>query len=369
MHSVEVHALRTRQAGIEVFATFLPGARILEVAEICRIGRGSSGDVVGFQRPEIREHVRRIADYLDAGQVLFPNAVILALAPGVRFAAKRGTKNQAADSGSEAGVLSIPVRPGRKSAWIVDGQQRALALAQTQAGDLQVPVIAFVSGDLAIHREQFILVNKARPLDRRLIDELLPSVGTVTSRDLAPRRVPSALCAALADASNSPFKGLVRRPSNAPDSAVIMDSSLTGLMRRSLQDPRGALAAHVRPDGSADMEAMHGVMVAYWSAVRDVFPEAWGRPPDRSRLMHAAGLAAMGVLMDQVVSRLAPASDVYCVTRRLLEGMAPFCRWTEGRWDALDREWNDIQCTQRDIRALSNFLIVLERGAAQAAAA
>ncbi len=368
-YSVDVHAVRTRQAGVDVYAAFLPGSRVLEVAEISRIGRGSAGDVIGFQRPEIREHVRRIAEYLGSGQVLFPNAVILALAPGARFNAKRGTKNQAADEASEGGILSIPVRPGRKSAWIVDGQQRALAMALVPGAAVQVPVIAFVSGDLATHREQFILVNKARPLDRRLIDELLPSVGSVLPRDLAPRRVPSVLCASLAEAPGSPFRGIVRRPSEAPAGAVITDSSLTNLMRRSLQDPRGALAAHLAPDGSADVDAMHRVMVSFWSAVRDVFPDAWGLPPDRSRLMHAAGLAAMGVLMDQIVSRLAPATDVYAEARDVLERIAPLCRWTEGRWEALNRGWDEIQCTQRDVRGLSNLLVALERGAARPAAA
>lgn len=369
LYSVDVHAILTRQGGTDVYALFLSGSRILEMADICRIGRGSDGEILGFQRPEIRAHVRRIADYLDRGEVLFPNAIILALAPGARFNAKRGTKNSGTDAATSSGVLSIPVRSGRKAAWIVDGQQRALALAQSRGAELQVPVIAFVSGDLAIHREQFILVNKARPLDRRLIDELLPSVGSVLPRDLSARRVPSALCAILNESPGSPFHQLVRRPSGATAAAVVTDSSLTGLMRRSLQDPRGALAAHVSADGSADLDAMYRTLVSFWSAVRDVFPDAWGLPPDRSRLMHAAGLGAMGVLMDQVVARSAPTRDLYAAVRDVLERIAPHCHWTEGRWSTLDRAWNDIQCTPKDVRGLSNLLVSLERDASRAVAA
>jgi len=366
--AIDVHAVRTSQAGMDVYAMFLPGARVLEIADIARI-RQVDGEIAGFQRPEIRAHVRGIAEYLDRGAVLFPNAIILALAPGAKFKAKRGTKNRSADATSASGLLSIPVRPGRKVAWIVDGQQRALALAQTRGADLPIPVIAFTSADLAVHREQFVLVNKARPLDRRLIDELLPSVGPLLPRDLSARRVPSALCAILNDAPDSPFHGLIKRPSFSAPSAVVMDSSLTNLMRRSLQDPRGALAAQVAPDGSADLDAMYRVMVAFWSAVRDVFPDAWGLAPDRSRLMHSAGLAAMGVLMDQVMTRSAPGSDGYAAARTVLERIAPDCRWTEGRWEALDRAWNDIQCTPKDVRALSNFLVGLERDVTRLVAA
>lgn len=365
-----VPAVRTRQGTAEVFAFMVPGVRLLEIAEISRIGRDDSGVVSGFQRPEIRAHVKGITEYLDQGAVLFPNAVILALAPGVRFVASRGPKPAGAEVVGASGWLTIPLRTSRKAAWIVDGQQRALALAEVSDARLPVPVVAFISGDLAVHREQFILVNKARPLDRRLIDELLPKVGAVLPRDLAARRVPSVLCDALTSTPGSPFHNLVRRPSHEPPGAVVIDSALINLMRRSLQDPRGALAAHMGADGSPDLDAMYRTMVAYWCAVRDVFPEAWGLPPDRSRLMHAAGLTAMGVLMDQIMTRLLPVEGAQAGAHTVLERIAPHCRWTSGRWEALGgRVWNDVQCTTKDVRQLSNLLVALERDAARFQAA
>lgn len=366
---LSVRALQTHQGDVEVFAFFLPSARLLEIAEISRIEQSSSGGITGFQRPEIRSHVRNIVEYLDRGAVLFPNAIILALAPGARFSAARGTKPNAADRSSQAGTLSIPLRPGRKAGWVVDGQQRTLALAETDNAGLAVPVIAFVSGDLAVHREQFILVNKAKPLSARLIDELLPEVGSVMTRDISARRVPSALCAALNSTTGSPFQGLIRRPSFDAPGAVITDSSLIRMMCKSIQDPRGALASYVAPDGSADMDAMYRLLVAFWSAVRDAFPRAWGLPPEKSRLMHAAGIEAMGVLMDQIMTRASQRSDSYQAARAVLESISSACRWTEGRWESLDRDWNDIQCTSKDVRVLSNFLVTLERRAARMVAA
>ncbi|AEG49599.1 DGQHR domain protein [Sphingobium chlorophenolicum L-1] len=366
--AIHVHALSTRQGGIDVYAFFIRGDRILEIADIARIGRDDKAEIAGFQRPEIKAHVRQIADYLNQQDVLFPNAVILALAPGAHFAGKRGTKNRKADAGSEAGVLSIPVRTGRKAGWIVDGQQRALALGQSGCSDLPVPVIAFVSGDIAVHREQFILVNKAKPLDRRLIDELLPSVGTLLPRDLVARRVPSALCKILNDSSDSPFHKLIRRPSEAGGGAIVTDSHITNLIRRSINDPRGSLALHTLPDGRADVDGMYRVIADFWWAVREVFPAAWGLPPERSRLMHGAGLAAMGVLMDQVMSR-ADDGNGRTYASDVLRRIAPHCHWTSGRWAALDRNWNDIQCVSKDIRALSNLLIAIERDTARLEAA
>jgi DGQHR domain-containing protein len=358
-----------RQSGKELFSFFIQGARILELADIARLKNSVGSEIEGFQRPEIKAHVKAIADYLSGDDVLFPNSIILAIASDAKFAQKRGTKNALVDGASEVGVLSIPIRTGRKSAWIVDGQQRALALAESGVPDLFVPVVAFVSSDISVHREQFILVNKARPLDKRLIDELLPTVGMLLPRDLSARRVPSLLCAALADTPGSPFHRLVKRPSHAYPSAVVNDSTLINLMKRSLQDPRGALAAHVDTDGTADTDAMYRLLVSFWNAVKDVFPQAWALPPDRSRLMHSVGLTAMGVLMDQIMTRAGNFAGDYAAAKAVLTRIAPYCRWTEGRWEALDRGWNDLQSTTKDQRLLSNYMIQLERDGSRASAA
>lgn len=366
---LRIRAIRTKQAGADVYAFFLPGARITEIAEISRLAVGEDGGIEGFQRPDIRSHVRNIVNYLDRGAVLFPNAIIIALSPNVRFTAARGTKPDHLEEIGEAGTLTLPSVAGKKIGWIVDGQQRSLALAETANQDLPVPVIAFVSADIGVHREQFILVNKAKPLSPRLIDELLPEVGAELSRDLSVRRVPSILCNILNTAEASPFYGLIKRPSTASNTAVVTDSALLKTIKRSIQDPRGALALHTTADGHADLDQMFRAFTTFWNEVREIFPNAWGLPPERSRLMHAAGIEAMGILMDQVLSRVMPHEDPQPIIRATLHRIAPHCHWISGRWDNLDRAWNDIQCTPKDIRALSNFLLSLERSSYRRAAA
>lgn len=369
MDSLVVRAIRTRQAGTDVYAFFVPGIRLLEIAEISRISQDGSRAIAGFQRPEIRSHVSGIVEYLSRGSVLFPNAIILALAPGIRFTAARGSKPKSVDSNSDVGTLSVPIHPNRKAGWIVDGQQRTLALAEASNPSLSVPVIAFVSPDISVHREQFILVNKAKPLSRRLIDELLPEVGTFLPRDLSIRRAPSALCASLNNQQDSPFYRLIRRPSLESADAIITDSSIVKMLRRSIQDPRGSLASHTDLDGSADLEEMYHLVVSYWTAVKDVFPEAWGIPPTQSRLMHAAGIEAMGILMDQIMSRAMLRDQRHALARSILEKLAPACRWTAGEWESIGRAWNEIQYTPQDVRLLSNLLISLERDATRSVAA
>jgi DGQHR domain-containing protein len=294
--------------------------------------------------------------------VLFPNAIILAISPRARFTQSRGEKPGGDVRSCEAGTLRIPLpSDGSKAAWIVDGQQRSIALSQAQNKSFPVPVVAFVSEELSVHREQFILVNKAKPLDPRLINELLPEVDTAFPRDLSSRKIPSELVNLLQSSPDSPFQGLIRRLSEDSATAVVTDSALIKAIRNSINSALGSLAPYkATGDCPADVDAMYKALVAYWSAVRSVFPEAWGRPSTESRLMHSAGIEAMSLLMDRIMSRAAPGTDLQLHATEALTRIAPHCRWTSGRWPELQREWNEIQNIGRDIKLLSSHLARLD---------
>jgi DGQHR domain-containing protein len=360
--SVVVRALRTTQGvGLSVYAFFIRGSDIVRIADISRIERDDADVLKGFQRPEIRNHVKGIVDYLNQGKVLFPNAIILALSPQIAFSASRGTKPSGDAGLGEAGTLTIPVfEEGKRAAWIVDGQQRSLALSQAIDRTIPVPVIGFVSDSLEVQREQFILVNKAKPLPTRLINELLPETGgLLLPRELTARKIPSEICTLLNRDPTSPFHQLIRRASDrGPSRAVITDTAVIAMIRNSLNNPLGALSPFKSSakDG-ADIESMYRVLVTYWTAVRDVFSDAWALDPKESRLMHSAGIEAMGVLMDRIYARLSTQDvDGKAIKRELLK-VAPACRWTKGTWDSLGIAWNEIQSTSRDIKRLQETLV------------
>ncbi|MEJ8827117.1 DGQHR domain-containing protein DpdB [Variovorax humicola] len=361
-NEIVVRALHTTQGeGLDVYAFFIKGADIVKVADISRVDRDESDALKGFQRPEIRSHVKGIVDYLNQGDVLFPNAIILAMSPQVRFTASRGTRPTGDEGLAQSGTLTIPVNEaGERVAWIVDGQQRSLALAQVNNRGVAVPVVGFVSDNLELQRQQFILVNKARPLPTRLINELLPETsGIQLPKDLSARKVPSEICNFLNRDPDSPFFKLIKRPSDRGGSeAIVTDTAVITMIRNSMNNPLGALApykASVR-DG-ADLASMYRLLLNFWSAVKAVFPEAWGRDPRQSRLMHSAGIEAMGVLMDRIYARFSGTEGTYDAVKKELERVAPACRWTEGTWEALGVAWNEIQSTPRDIKKLQDALV------------
>jgi DGQHR domain-containing protein len=361
---IVVRALHTTQGGgLDVYAFFIRGADIVRVADISRLGRDGNEGLRGFQRPEIRSHVKGIVEYLNQGPVLFPNAIIMAMSPAVHFAASRGTRPTGDEAIAQSGTLTIPLyEEGKRVAWIVDGQQRSLALAQAENREIAVPVVAFISDRLDVQREQFILVNKAKPLPTRLIDELLPETGgLLLPRELSLRKVPSELCDLLNRDPASPFFQQIKRPSDgaASGTAVVTDSAVINMIRNSINNPLGALATfRLTSNGreGTDLESMYRMLVTFWTAVRSVFPEAWGKDSRQSRLMHSAGILAMGVLMDRIYARISTQGNVQIVEQELRK-VAPACRWTAGTWEGMNVAWNEIQNTTRDIRRLQTSLV------------
>jgi DGQHR domain-containing protein len=359
---IVVRALHTIQGeGLDVYSFFIRGGDIVRIADISRVERDSADALKGFQRPEIRSHVKGIVEYLNQGNVLFPNAIILAMTPEVHFVASRGTKPYGDEGIARAGTLTIPIyHEGKRVAWIVDGQQRSLALAQAANQKVAVPVVGFVSDSVMVQREQFILVNKAKPLPTRLINELLPETGGILlPRDLSARKVPSEICGLLNRDPASPFFRLIKRPSNPnPPGAVITDTAVITMIRNSMNNPLGALSPFKSGTREgADVESMYRLLVTFWSAVKIVFADAWGKDPRHSRLMHSAGIEAMGVLMDRIYARLSGGDEDGKVVQQELEKVAPACHWTKGTWESLGVAWNEIQSTPRDIRKLQDALV------------
>jgi DGQHR domain-containing protein len=342
-----------------VFA--LTGEQLWNIASIDHISRTDSGKLIGYQRGAIKRHVRGIVEYLNSGSVLLPNSLIVALRSSVRFRKGSGTGKSATSAGTLR--IPLPMNGDAKPGWIVDGQQRAVALSLARHRNLLVPINAFVADDVSVQREQFLRVNSVKPLPRGLATELLPEIDSVLPQHLAKRRAPSALCDMLNHDPESPFRGMIRRaslPSNKGTSATVSDTTLVQVLQDSLATPAGCLFAYRNlATGEVDWDGARRVLLVYWAAVQRVFPDAWGLPPTRSRLMHSVGLRAMGRLMNRLMASVDPTSPQAArQVRRELERIAPVCHWTQGSWVELGGlRWNELQNVPAHVRMLSNLLV------------
>jgi hypothetical protein len=180
---------------------------------------------------------------------------------------------------------------------------------------------------------------------------------------MAARKIPSAICDWLNQSDESPVQNLIKRastPESERKKAVITDTSVVKMIEESLSSPSGCLFPYRNiASGETDFDGICKVLVAFWTSVREVFPDAWGKPPAKSRLIGGVGIRAMGRLMDRIMPgiKLENKNAVNQIKKEIGR-IADVCRWTSGRWEDLDGlKWNELQNVPRHVHVLSNYLI------------
>src|SRR4051812_31972679 len=298
-------ALEIQQSeGTTLYAFAADGKQVPLFAAVSRLSRDDEATVTGYQRPEVVSHVASIRQYLESASPMLPNSIVVAFDERVRFEA---AKTRSPTVYSRLGVLVIPVderhTEAEKPGWIVDGQQRTAAIREARIDEFPLCVTAFITSSQEDQRAQFILVNSTKPLPKGLIYELLPSTDAALPVALQRKRFPSYVLDRLNYDRDSPLRQLVRTPTT-PD-GIIKDNSVLRMLENSLYD--GALYQFRDPEtGEGDVEAMLRLVKDYWCAVRDTFPDAWGLPTRRSRLMHGVGIVSLGFVMDAIADECSP---------------------------------------------------------------
>ncbi|PPQ34678.1 DGQHR domain-containing protein [Rhodoblastus acidophilus] len=346
--------------GLPVF-TF--AARAVDVARFARIeraGRDDGGMLQGFQRPQIAGHIREIRDYLEKPTAILPNPIVVAFTGSVTLEPLLPMDG----AESRFGRLTIDVASGPPG-WIVDGQQRFTALSEMRGREFEVLVSGFICDSLEELQRQFILINNTRPLPKALVYELLPQVGDLPHR-MSNRSQAALVTEALNYRPESSLRGMIRQQTNPK--GVIRDTVLQRVIMNSLSD--GALRLFADDNRLLLDRGVH-LISEFFHAVRHVFAEDWeGKTPKTSRLVHGAGIVAMGYVMEALhVSTGSENRDSFARGLRLIK---PRTAWSEGEWQFGDerRRWNGLQNVPSDIRQLSFYLVAeLKRSLAEVEAA
>jgi DGQHR domain-containing protein len=353
-------ALEVKQGPRRVLYSFAVDGKVLPAfTTVSRLHRDDDAEIGGYQRPEVLSHIAEIRDYLESRDPMIPNAIVVAFDSRVHF---EPSDVQPIEGGySRLGTLVVPIEedlpPEERPGWIVDGQQRAAAIRDANVGRFPICVTAFITESANEQREQFILVNSTKPLPKGLIYELLPATEARLPSALERRRFPAFLLHRLNQDDDSPLRGLIQTPTNP--AGRVKDNSILKMLEYSLSD--GALYGLSRSSSERDVERMLHLLKSYWTAVAEVFPSAWGLPARKSRLMHGAGVVAMGFIMDAIVDRYRRSGVPSC--GQFVENLKPLknlCRWTEGEWVFAGknrRQWNELQNTPNDIELLVDHLL------------
>ncbi len=313
-------------------------ADVLRFASIERIGRDEQGELNGFQRPQVAAHIREIRDYLEKPNSVLPNPIVVAFTDRVKTE----------DLGDGLVRLSIDMSKGAPG-LVVDGQQRLSALAEVDR-NFQIFVSVLICRDEAELRRQFVLINNTKPLPKSLIYELLPTVDELPPR--LSRRSTAADITARLNFEKTALEGRIKQHTQ-PDGMiadtvmqkVIMESLTNGVMRELIRGPKG-IGRCVK------------IVSNFFEAVKTTFYHDWhGHKPATSRLLHGAGIQAMGDVMEVLAQR----NDARSVEefREGIECLKGKTAWTSGEWnfDGETRRWNSLQNVNRDVALLKHYLV------------
>jgi len=337
------NAVCAQQSDEHVVLSFAArAADVFRFATIDRIGRDAQGELSGFQRPQVAAHIREIRDYLEKPNAVLPNPIVVAFTDRVHV------------EHLEGGIARLRVEMSEGApGLVVDGQQRLSALAEVDR-DFQVFVSALICRDEAELRRQFVLINNTKPLPKSLIYELLPTVDDLPPR--LSRRSTAADITARLNFENTSLQSYIKQHT-MPDGMIadtviqkiIMESLTNGVLRELIRGPKG-------------VERCVRLVSNFFEAVKKTFPEAWhGQKPATSRLLHGAGVQALGDVME-VLAQRAEARTVE-EFREGIECLKGRTAWTEGEWnfDGEIRRWNSIQNVNRDVALLKHYLVGVVR--------
>ncbi len=333
-----------QSAHARVFTFAATAAEIIATCEITRAGRSSSGKLFGFQRPQVAGHIQEIQDYIKSPRAVLPNSIVVGFFSGAKTMALRNGLTE----------LTISTANG-KPGFVIDGQQRLTALLQSGREDFQLFVSCVLCENERDLRQQFILINNTRPLPKSLIYELLPGIKEPPKR-LGSRGFASALTQRLNFDDSSSLKGTIVMHTN-PD-GVIRDTAIQKVIINSAE--HGAIREH--NNGTTRADFGFELVSNYFQAVKDVFPDAWHKhTPRTSRLVHGAGIVAMGYVMETIYSRSGTPS--YRSFVKALEPLRKHVAWTSGKWRFPGEvvKWDQIENTSRQVQKLTFHLVGLAK--------
>jgi hypothetical protein len=166
------------------------------------------------------------------------------------------------------------------------------------------------------------------PAAEDAIYELLPTVDGGLPKRLSDRTIAADLTARLNHDPVSSLRGQINQHTNP--SGIISDTAVQKVILNSLSD--GALRQLAGRQQALDRCSR--LLSDFYGAVQYVFADAWAyHTPRTSRLVHGAGVVAMGYVMEELHRRGAETDDEF---RRGLGSLVGRTAWTAGegfgRW-------------------------------------
>jgi len=170
--SLKVPAVSIKLGPTRCFAFAISPDKLLKIAYVSHRAKGTAADVDTYQRLLRRSRIRDIREYVLAGGY-FPTNIVLNIRSrrSLQFD-KATTPTNVEPSGGDIGWLTLPAE--YKSAWVIDGQHRLYAYANTEAAtSAELTVLAFENLSESEQARLFVDINaNQKSVKQNLLMEL-----------------------------------------------------------------------------------------------------------------------------------------------------------------------------------------------------
>ena len=251
-------------------------------------------EFLGIQRPLKEDRVKTIRRYLGTSDACFPTSIVISVDERCASLFERNGKKYLILKPFEDPSEPKIVVPFRAMATIIDGQHRLKAFEGTEH-DWALTVNVFVGVDEATQALIFSTVNLAQTkVNKSLVYDLFS-----LDQKRSPEKTSHEIVVNLNSMPESPFRDLIKRLGSATDGvfgetlsqATVVKALLPYITNDPLTDRDIGRRIGIWPDrGPKDFEKrifypffrnnedhkILAVLINYYSAVRNVWPEAWG---------------------------------------------------------------------------------------------
>ncbi|WP_236580512.1 DGQHR domain-containing protein [Rubrivivax sp. A210] len=331
-YSLELDCIKVSQPIGDFFIASIPWQQLREItfADVRRLEK-EARDVetyLGIQRPLNTKRVAEIGEYVNTADACFPTSVILAVdAHCARFdeAGRRIVLSNYYDSATPD--LN---RSRVQIAKVLDGQHRIEGLGALKRGStFDINVSIFIDMDIENQAYVFSTVNLAQTkVSKSLVYDLYEY-----ARSRSPQKTCHNVAVALDSLKNSPLQGKIKRLGTATEGrfgetltqATVVENLIGYITASAVKDRDEYLRGHKPRKASAtelvstpfrnmfleerDLD-IADVLLYYFSAVRQRWPEAWASSTRGWMLNRTNGFRALMRYLKPAYRSLAAPGDI-----------------------------------------------------------
>lgn len=344
---ISIPAFLTTFGKVRMYTFFMNPKDLLEIAYVAR--RETKKERF-YQRIIKADRLKKIAEYIDNGNVL-PNNIIIAFAPHIRrniefHCIKDGRSPSVTDwpfLNISYGILEFP--RDYRSCWIIDGQHRLYAFIRSKRS-FNMPILAFENLDVETQCKYFLDINKnQKPVPPDLVwdlnGDMIPSEEDgVISNTVKILNVTDPLYHKI----YIPSSGIKKRKDLLKISGICISIKRAGLARETTRSKTINPFYDKNPAKTA--ERLSNALSEYFKCISEVFGEDW-KLKNKGFVLDDGGNSVMIKLFEKIVHSVILKGKKHPTREDYIKYLSPLK-------DIIEKEYKDLDYLKKIKKSIAS---------------